>query len=148
MNLIKNVFFLPIDLFRLTIHSWKFMLEGYLNRFLCTSPEQMCIFCQNLDAGMVPRVLSSEVKYKNLWLIRMLVPDIEVRKLPNSRKRVPVCSNEGGCVVTPGYTPLLAVGLLLFWATVFTWALCCTGMVPEEHSPFQNLGSLLSCSPK
>lgn len=124
-----------MDLFKLTCHSWCFLLEGYGNRFTKVSPEQPCIFCRDLDPGIVPRNLGYAARYQNVWMLKLLVPHIDLRKKQYGTA-VPVCRIEGGYFKTPGYLPLLALLLLFIWWALLTLALLRLGLIPPEMDPF------------
>jgi hypothetical protein len=128
--------YLPVDLFRLMIHSWRFMLGGYFNRFTHYSSEQPCIFCIGHDTGQVPRNMADRIRYRNVWMARILVPELRIVKDTKGRA-MPICNREGGHLKSPWYIPLLAVALLLFWGAVITALLLHTGMIPPEVTPFQ-----------
>ena len=120
-----NFLFFPLDLLRFTRHTWQFLLEGYFLRFQNESPDYMCPFCRDVDLDQVPMGIRSRVKYRNIWMIRLLAPQIKGMAVKhNGRKiQVPVWTSESSFVVPPGYTPILALGLFAFWVAVLAVAL-------------------------
>jgi len=136
MNILLNILYFPLDLARLTVHVWQFLLEGYFNRFFRDSKEQICVICRDLDTGWVPRPIRAKANYRNIWLLKtFLLREVEVWKDSRTGKKIPICRNEGANVIIPGWTPFLALGLLLFWTSLLVCVLSWTGWIPEEVDP-------------
>lgn len=132
MNILANILFFPMDLLRLTVHAWQFTLDGYFDRFFKMYPEQMCVICRDLDTGVVPRPLCRRANYRNIWMLRILLPEVEVWNATATHRSIPICRNESAQVVVPVWTPLLALGLLLLWTGLVVIAISNIGLIPEE----------------
>ncbi|MCC5847994.1 MAG: hypothetical protein JJU29_07855 [Verrucomicrobia bacterium] len=156
LAILKNTICLPIDLLRLTHDAWKFLLEGYFNRFFNHSPEYLCPYCLDTDLDREPRMLW-RVKYQNIWLIRLLVPKIRgetvqfvVPKLRGENvqyqkkaQRVPVWMEENPFFVVPWYTPFFVLILSALWIVGSLVVLEFAGMLPDSFQVTHYIVSLI-----
>lgn len=122
----------PVDFCRLTRDAWKFTLEGYSHRHLYGNPDQPCIYCRDCDSGRVPRPMHQQIKYWNLWMLRVLHPQLVLLEADRRVRKVPVCMNEGGYIYTPVYLPLTAVICSLIWLGLAGFLMVACGVIPED----------------
>lgn len=131
VRFMRNLLWFPMDLFLFTFHCWLYTLSHLQYRILGTYGEQPCLFCQGGNVGE-PRVLNGRMKYRNLWMPRLLNPEIEI--LPAKRKHgaVAMCAREGGYVRRPFWVPIAAVLLGAGWCCALGWVLWETQVIPED----------------
>lgn len=120
----------PLDLFRFTVDAWRYTFEWFSYCILGNSKEQPCIFCRGLDLGTVPRRVSTRIHYRNLWLVRLMQPELEVRPAKDRCRPRVACMKEGGYLRLPRYIPLLAVVLGALWIAAFCLAIWHTDLLP------------------
>lgn len=127
-----KVLLFPVDLFRFTVHCWLYTFGMMTYRWRLGYEDQPCVFCRGTDVGDVPRDIGNRMKYRNVWLARLLNPDITLQKDEAGGKPSPVCMREGGYVTPPFWIPLAAVCLGAFWCILAGIAFCNSGIIPEE----------------
>lgn len=126
------VMFFPLDLMRLTLDAWAFTLEGYSYRFLYKKKDQPCIYCRGFDCGVTPRAMHTRIRYWNLWMVRILHPNLKAIEARQGLRHIPICHEEGGHLHTPAYVPLVAIVCSLLWGAVLFWGLSTAGFIPPE----------------
>jgi hypothetical protein len=107
--------FLPIDFMRLTMDAWRFTVEGFSHRYVHKNRDQPCIFCRGMDCGFAPRSVHTKIRYWNLWMPRILYPELVTLEPRRGLRKVPVCQREGGYIYTPAYLPLVAIICTILW---------------------------------
>ena len=122
-----TILMFPVDLMRLTIDVWRFTLERPAYR-----GEQPCIYCRGCDNSETPRVMSYRIRYWNLWMPRLLHPDLRKKSSSSTLRPLPVCHREGGYLRLPFYIPILALLLAGFWSSLLVMVILETGIVPPE----------------
>lgn len=126
------VLLFPADLFRFTVDAWRYTLEWFGYCLFGRSEEQPCIFCRGLDLGHVPRRVSFRMKYRNLWLVRLLQPELVIQPAKDRCRPRIACMREGGYIRMPRYIPVLAVVLGGLWIAGGGAALWYSGTIPED----------------
>jgi hypothetical protein len=109
----------PFDLIRFTCDAWTFTIEGYTHRLKFNNPDQPCIYCRGTDTGYSPRRMHLRIKYWNLWMPKLLHPNLGAFYSPGRLKKIPVCKTEGGHLFTPKYIPFVALILTVMWTGLF-----------------------------
>lgn len=133
LRFLLGVVFFPVDLFRLMMDSWRMTMEGFPHRFYYQTGEQPCIFCRDMDLSVVPRVMSWRIRYWNLWMVRLLLPDLQVKANPKGLRNLPVCPNESAYVPTLTRVPLIAGITTSIWLGFLIWLLCLLEWIPAEQ---------------
>ncbi len=126
------ILFSPLDFLRLTADAWSFTIEGFTYRFIYKKKDQPCIYCRGMDCGFSPRVMRTRIRYWNLWMVRILHPNLAALEPRRGIRKVPMCRREGGYVHTPAYTPLIAITCSLIWLALIWWVLYLIGLIPPE----------------
>lgn len=110
------VLWLPVDLLRFTVDAWRYTVEWISYCVFGNSPEQPCIYCRGLDVGSrVPRRVAFRIHYRNLWLVKLLQPELAIRNVEGRMRPRVACMREGGYIRLPWYVPVLAGCMGLFW---------------------------------
>lgn len=117
--IIYMLIWLPVDLFRLLQHSWAFWLQSVYFRRNWGVWEQPCIFCQDLDRSAIPRNMKYIIRYRNPWLIRLLLPGLRTEKSVSCGKRRYICNNESGIVRGGWRIAGITFLITLFWLLIF-----------------------------
>ena len=125
------IFIFPVDLFRFTTDAWMYTFEMISYRLINGHCEQPCKFCRGLDLGMVPRRVSSRIKYHNLWMVKCFQKDLVFQAEEGRMRPKMACMNEGGFVRLSWYVPVLAILLGLAWNVGLIWVLWVTSVIPE-----------------
>jgi len=123
---------LPVDLIRFTVDCWRYSIEGFGYRFLNRHPDQPCIHCRGMDFAVTPRCMNLRIRYANVWLVRVLDPDLTVRRAPGIFRPYVFCKNPLGYVSPPAYVPLLALILNVLWLWLFFNLLWITNTLPPH----------------
>lgn len=131
LYILKLSVYLPVDTFRFTTDAWRYTFKWIYRQLFFDSQEFRCPFCIDLDVGHVPRRISPVIKYKNIWLLKLLQPEIVVTKYPDRPRPRLACMNEGGYIKIRWYIPFLAVILGAAWNGFFIWALWELNVIPD-----------------
>lgn len=122
-SVVRMVLAFPLDWLRLTIHSWEILLESLHFRIKWKAWEHPCIFCRDLDKSRVPRNMSGVIRYRNVWMIRLLQPELKKAFSRQKNRGVPICHNDSGNVPSHVIRALI-LGLVTLggWvALVYGW---------------------------
>ncbi|MCH8529179.1 MAG: hypothetical protein LAT79_18835 [Kiritimatiellae bacterium] len=65
--------------------------------------------------------MQTRIRYWNLWMTRLLHPELVALEPRRGIRKVPMCMREGGYVYTPAYVPLLAITCSLIWLALIVW---------------------------
>lgn len=98
---------LPLDFVRLTFHTWHIAFESFHFRSKWDVWEHPCIFCRDLDKSCVPRKMSAKIRYRNLWMIRWIQPELGIMYSRKKGRPLPVCHTDSGVVRTHRFRILL-----------------------------------------
>jgi len=126
------VIWLPVDLFRFTLDCWRYVFGWFHYRVYRKTEEQPCIFCQGLDVGMVPRRVSYRIRYRNIWLVKLLQDDLVFMKFEDRLRPRVVCMREGGYLRLKTRVMVLAVFLGFAWNAGLLWVIWVSGVIPDE----------------
>lgn len=85
-----------------------------------------------MDCGYAPRPMHERIRYWNIWMPRILHPELVAANPKRGIRKVPVCMREGGYVYTPVYIPLVAIISSFIWFLFILWVLCITEMIPRH----------------
>jgi hypothetical protein len=111
----------PLDLIRLTIHSWQISGGWIINRLGYKHAEQRCPFCRDCDQSVVPRAMHRQIRYWNIWLIQLLLPHLKSYTNPTLFRRIPICKNDTGYLHNAWQAFLLVMALSAGWLALFIW---------------------------
>jgi len=126
-----RVIFFPVDVFIFTYHCWLYTFEVMHYRGCLKLEEEPCIFCRGLNVGDA-RCLNKKVKYRNLWLAKLLNPEMQIAyKKGHFRPRI-TCEKEGGYLTSSAWIPVAAVLLGLSWFCALGLGLWVSDLIPEE----------------
>lgn len=123
--------FFPVDLIRLSADACRMTLDAFRFRLQWGVWEHPCIFCRDIDKSHVPRRMSRTVRYRNLWMVRLLQPEIQSMHSKKHGRRLPLCRNESG-VVPSRFVPVVFISILtlLFWSVFLYGGLVFIGWIP------------------
>ena len=121
----------PVDLFRFTADAWRYTFSWIHYCVLGNSKDVPCLFCRGLDLGEVPRRVSFRIHYQNLWLVRLLQPDLATQKAEDRLRPRMACMREGGYIRLPWYVPVLALVLGAGWNAALFAGIWYSGVMPE-----------------
>jgi hypothetical protein len=76
--------------------------------------------------------MGMRIKYRNLWLVNFLQPELKFQKAEDRIRPRIACMREGGFVRVPGYIPLCAVVLSFFWIGVLLVGVWVFNVIPDE----------------
>lgn len=127
------IFMFPVDFFRFTVDAWQLTLEGLSHRIFYKNKDQPCIYCRDMDCGYAPRPMHAKIRYWNLWLVKLLHPELVTLEPRRGIRKVPMCMKEGGYVYTPVYLPLVAIISSLLWLALLLWLLWITETIPPHQ---------------
>lgn len=85
-----------------------------------------------MDCGETPRTMQARIRYWNIWMTRILHPELVALEPRRGVRKVPMCMREGGYIYTPAYLPMVAISCTLIWITLLFWFLCATHLTPAE----------------
>jgi hypothetical protein len=88
----------PLDFVRLTGHAWQILIESVRFRLQWKTWEHPCVFCRDVNKSIVPRNMSEMIRYRNVWMIALLQPEIRTMYSRRRQRRIPVCHTDSGVV--------------------------------------------------
>jgi hypothetical protein len=128
---LSQVVLFPVDLFRFTADAWRYTFSWMNYCLLNDSKDLPCLLCRGLDLGEVPRRVSFRVKYRSIWLAKLLHPELETMPAGDRVRPRIACMREGGYIRLKWYVPVLAVVLGFAWNAALFALLWVTHVIPE-----------------
>lgn len=129
-----QIIWLPIDVFRFTYHCWLYTFSMIRFRAYLKYSEDPCIFCRGESVGHT-RYLNRKIKYQNIWMVKLLNPEIDVTSRKGRIRPALSCKHEGGYRNSPMWIPWAAVILGAAWFCVLGAGLWYSDILPDA---FQN----------
>ena len=130
-RLLIQIIWFPVDLFRFTYHCWLYTFSMIHFRWFLKYEEEPCIFCRGGEVGET-RCLNSRIKYHNMWMVKLLNPDINFTPSNKRLRPVMTCDREGGYRKSPTWIPWAAVILGGAWFCALGAGIWCSEVIPQD----------------